>query len=106
MKLKVQVISQQPPGGRCSLYTRYADVLARHFAVTSDVAFSETRDAHGEGFPSLWLNGAAIEPEDSFLVTPADITAALTALGVPGETMAGLAEALQAPLEAMLNDAG
>lgn len=105
MALKVQVISQQPPGGRCKLYTGYADVLARHFAVTPDVVFSATRDAHGEGFPSLWLNGAAIAPEDCFLVTPADITAALAAQGVAAETMTGLAEALQAPLDAMLNQA-
>lgn len=106
MTLKVQVISQQPPGGRCTLYAGYADALARHFAASAEVVFSETRDAHGEGFPSLWLNGAAVQPEDGMIVMPTDITATLAAQGISEEAMTGLAEALEAPLERMLDQAG
>jgi cystathionine gamma-synthase len=57
-----QVISQQPPGGRCTLYAGYADALARHFSTHAELVFSEARDSHGNGFPSLWLNGAAVNP--------------------------------------------
>lgn len=105
MGLKVKVISQQPPGGRCTLYTCYAEALARHFETAPEIFFSTTRDAHGEGFPSLWLNGAAIQPEDGVIVTPADITSALEAQGFAADTLTGLAEALEAPLE-RLNAAG
>ena len=106
MTLKVQVISQQPPGGRCTLYTGYADALARHFATTAEVVISEARDAHGAGFPSLLLNGAAVQPEDGAILTPADIIAALAAHGLSEEILTALAEALEAPLERMLEAAG
>jgi cystathionine gamma-synthase len=105
MSLKVKVISQQPPGGRCTLYAGYADVLARHFGTGAEVVFSEMRNAHGDGFPSLLLNGIAVQPEDGVILMPADITASLAAQGIPGEAMRGLAEALDAPLERMMEQA-
>ena len=80
MPVKVQVISQQPPGGRCTLYTGYADALTHHFATHADVVFSATRESHGEGSPSLLLNGAAVQPEDGAILMPADIIAALRKL--------------------------
>jgi cystathionine gamma-synthase len=106
MTLKVQVISQQPPGGRCTLYTGYAEALARHFATRAEVVFSATRDSHGNGFPSLRLNDAAIQPEDGAILMPADIIAALVAQGVSAEAMTGLGEALEVPLDRMLDAAG
>lgn len=106
MSIDIRVISQQPPGGRCTLYAGYANALARHFAASPELIFSETQDAHGEGFPSLWLNGAAVQPEDGMILMPADITATLAAHGMPEEALTGLAEALEAPLEHMLDAAG
>lgn len=105
MKLKVQVISQQPPGGRCNLYAGYADALARQFGVEAEIVYSEKRSAHGDGFPSLWVNGVALQPEDGLILMPADITAALAVQGVADDSMAGLAEALDAPLERMMEQA-
>ncbi len=102
----IQVISQQPPGGRCTLYAGYADVLERYLKASAKLIFSTTRDAHGEGFPSLWLNGAAVQPEDGVILMPADVLAGLKAHGVPGEVMPGLAEALEAPLDRMLEEEG
>ena len=105
MTLKVQVISQQPPGGRCTLYAGYADALARHFSTNVEVVFSAMRDSHGDGFPSLLLNGMAVQPEDGAILMPADITAALVAQGVHAEAMTGLGEALEAPLNRILGQA-
>jgi cystathionine gamma-synthase len=106
MTLHVRIISQQPPGGRCTLYAGYADVLERHLKARAELVFSTTRDAHGEGFPSLLLNGAPVQAVDGVILMPSDILAALAALGVAGETTLGLAEALEAPLERMLEEAG
>ncbi len=106
MTLKILVISQQPPGGRCTLYAGYADALACHFETRAEVVFSATRDSHGKGFPSLLLNDRAVQPEDGAILMPADITAALLALGISGEIMAGLGEALEVPLERILGQAG
>lgn len=103
----VKVISQQPPGGRCTLYAGYADALERHLQARAELIFSVTRDAHGEGFPSLWLNGVPVQPEDGVILMPTDVLAGLKALGVPPEeVLLGLAEALEAPLDRMLEEAG
>lgn len=106
MALNVSVISQQPPGGRCTLYAGYADVLERHLKARAELVFSDRRDAHGEGFPSLWLNGAPVQPGDGVILMPADILAGLTGHGVPEEALLGLAEALEAPLDRMLEEEG
>lgn len=106
MALTVQVISQQPPGGRCTLYASYADILERHLKAHAKLVFSDCRDAHGEGFPSLWLNGAPVQPGDGVILMPADLLAHLTAHGVPEDTLSGLAEALEAPLDRMLEVEG
>jgi cystathionine gamma-synthase len=106
MNLKIQVISQQPPGGRCTLYAGYADALARHFSTNAEVVFSDKRDAHGAGFPSLLLNDVPAQPEDGAILMPADIAAALLALGISAEIMAGLGETLEVPLERILGQAG
>jgi len=104
--VRVKVISQQPPGGRCTLYASYADVLMRHMQASPELHFSTTRDAHGSGFPSLWLNGAPVQPADGVIVMPADILDALADHGIDGEAVMGLAEALEVPLERMLDEEG
>lgn len=106
MALTVQVISQRPPGGRCTLYAGYADILERHLQASAELLFSDQRDAHGEGFPSLWLNGAPVQPGDGVILMPADLLASLAAHGVAEEAMSGLAEALEAPLDRMLEVEG
>lgn len=106
MSIQVRVISQQPPGGRCTLYAGYAEVLERHLEARAELVFSTTRNAHGEGFPSLWLNGAAVQPEDGVILMPADVLAALRAHGMTEEALLGLAEALEAPLDRMLEMEG
>ena len=78
----VKVISQQPPGCRCTLYARYADAISNATGWSRSVVHSEERDAHGEGFPSLWIRDVALQPEDYFMLTPADIRAHLAGLGI------------------------
>jgi len=48
------------------------------------------------------LDGVALQPEDGLVLMPTDITATLSAHGLSVETMTGLAEALDAPLECMM----
>ncbi|HEX7971947.1 MAG TPA: hypothetical protein VF501_06985 [Thiobacillus sp.] len=102
MALDIRVISQHPPGGRCSLYAGYAEVLAVHLEAGMEVVFSSERDAHGSGFPSLLLNGHPIQPADGVILMPADLCAALAAAGQNEAVLADLAEALEAPLGRML----
>ncbi len=101
MGLQIRVISQHPPGGRCSLYAAYAEVIASHLGVASEIIFSTERDAHGIGFPSLLLNGHALQPADGVILMPADVCAALATAGHDA-ALTRLAEALEGPLERML----
>ncbi|MHB1354202.1 MAG: hypothetical protein ACYC5S_07745 [Thiobacillus sp.] len=102
MDIEVCVISQRPAGGRCALYAGYADVLAMHLTARTEVVFSTRRDAHGAGFPSLLMNGRAVQPADGVILMPADLCARLAALGVAEAVLDRLADALDAPLERML----
>ncbi|MHB8825158.1 MAG: hypothetical protein ACYC5T_10040 [Thiobacillus sp.] len=70
-----------------------------------EVEFSTERDAHGSGFPSLLVNGLSAQPADGVILMPADLCAALAADGQDEAALAGLAEALEAPLERMLEGA-
>jgi cystathionine gamma-synthase len=105
MALHIRVISQYPPGGRCGLYAGYAEVLSAHLGADTEVVFSGERDAHGSGFPSLLVNGCAVQPADGVILMPADVCAVLAAAGQEAATLAALAEALEAPLERMLGSA-
>lgn len=73
----LRVISQQPPGGRCTLYARYALELSSCFGLEMETVYTGCRDAHGEGFPSLLLNGIALQPSDGVILSPTDIHAEL-----------------------------
>lgn len=104
--VEIQVVSQHPPGGRCTLYAGYADVLERHLKASAELIFSATRDAHGAGFPCLRLNGAAVQPEDGVILMPADVLAGLKTLCLPDDALLGLVEALEVPLDRMLEMEG
>ena len=105
MNLNIRVVSQQPPGGRCTLYAGYAEVLAAHLCARIEIEFSTERDAHGLGFPSLLVNGLSVQPADGVILMPADLCAILAGAGLGQTALAGLAEALEAPLERMMEGA-
>ena len=105
MTLHVRVVSQHPPGGRCTLYAGYADVLAAHLDARTEVVFSTERDAHGSGFPALLVNGQAIQPADGVILMPVDLCTVLKAAGLDDATLTGLTEALEVPLERMMEGA-
>jgi len=105
MNLYVRVVSQHPPGGRCTLYAGYAEVLAAYLDARTEIVLSTERDAHGSGFPSLLVNGLPVQPGDGVILMPADLCALLAAAGQDEAALAGLAEALEAPLQRMMEGA-
>ena len=105
MSMHVRVVSQHPPGGRCSLYAAYAEVLAAHLDTRTEVVVTTERDAHGSGFPSLLLNGVPVQPADGVILMPVDVCAMLVAAGQDEAKLAGLAEALEVPLQRMMEGA-
>jgi cystathionine gamma-synthase len=93
----IKVISQQPPGGRCTLYALYASELESCLGLSKRIVHSDCRDAHGEGFPSLLLNGVVLKPSDGVILSPQDICAGLASAGID---LSGVPD-LEARLEAI-----
>jgi hypothetical protein len=102
--VRVRVISKQPPGGRCGLYAGYGQALARHVGARLQVDFTDTPDAHGHGFPSIWIGGSPLQPADGVIVMPADLLAALGSAGVAATSP--LEGALEGEVEKMLSAGG
>lgn len=78
----IKVISQNPPGGRCTLYALYAAELESCLGLSKRVIHSDCRDAHGEGFPSLVLQNVVLKPSDGVILSPEDIYAGLKHAGI------------------------
>jgi cystathionine gamma-synthase len=104
--LKITIVSKHPPGGRCTLYAGYAEVLARHLGAEVSVCYTDVADAHAGGYPSLILNGETLLPADGVILMPADLCRAVAAHGVAADALLGLIEALEAPLDRMMDEAG
>lgn len=104
--MRVHIISRHPPGGRCTLYAGYAEVLARHLGAEVSVCCTDVADAHAGGYPSLILNGETLLPADGVILMPADLCGAVEAQGVSDDALLGLIEALEAPLDRMMDEAG
>jgi MFS family permease len=102
--LEVRVISQTPPGGRCGLYTGYGQALATHLGAKFQLDISTERDAHGHGFPSIWINGSPLRPSDGVIVMPEDVVSVLVENGIGASNDLGLA--LDAEVNKMLHEGG
>lgn len=88
--IEVRVISQTPPGGRCSLYTGYGEALVKSLGARFQLDISTERNAHGHGFPSIWINGSPLRPSDGVIVMPEDVVAILVANGITVSNDLGL----------------
>ena len=98
----IKVISQHPPGGRCTLYALYAKELAGSLGLTKRVIHSDCRDAHGDGYPSLVLKGVVLKPSDGVILSPEDICAGLVGAGIDLSVVPDLAARLEAIQEHFL----
>lgn len=85
-----------PPGGRCTLYALYAEELANSLGLSKLVIYSDCRDAHGDGFPSLVLQGMVLKPSDAVILSPQDICAYLVQAGIDLSVVPNLAARLEA----------
>jgi len=98
----IKVISQHPPGGRCTLYALYAAELESCLSLSTRVIHSDCRDAHGDGFPSLVLKGIVLKPADGVIISPQDICAGLENAGINLSAVPDLAARLEAIQERFL----
>ncbi len=104
MSEPIEILSQHPPGGRCTLYARYAEEISSCLGLAMRVVHTDCRDAHGEGFPSLRVKGVALLPGDGVILSPEDICAGLAGAGLDLSAAPDLASRLEAILERFLEE--
>ncbi len=104
MAEQIKIIVQNPPGGRCTLYKRYAVLLESMLGMQYSIVLSERRNAHGEGYPSLVLCGQVLMPADGIMLTPEDIHAALLAAGIDLQAAPDLLQRMEALHEVFMEE--
>ena len=83
--MNVTVFSNSPPGGRCKLYTRYADALGRVLDnVSVNLTYPGKNPATGPAAPALAIDDRLVAPSDGVIVAPEDIAQTLTDMGLAG----------------------
>jgi hypothetical protein len=85
--MTVTVISKSPPGGRCTLYTRYAEALSGLFGLTLEIHCPSDAPWDGPPPPALIIRGQVVEPSDGVIVAPEDIVTVLNSTEL-GERLA------------------
>ncbi len=71
----VTILSKQPPGGRCSLYLRYAEALRQALGFQPEVRYCDSSAAVPP--PAMVVGDRLVSPSDGVIVSPEDIALSL-----------------------------
>ena len=107
--MTLTVFSNSPPGGRCTLYARYADTIARVFDdVSVNVAYPGKNPGSGPAAPALAIGNRVVAPSDGVIVAPDDIAHTLAEIGVDGaaECLTSLERVQEEFLSAPISSSG
>ncbi len=94
------VLSNNPPGGRCKLYTQYAQELSRTFDLKVKVICPD--ETHIHRAPGVLIMGTPVKPADGVIIEPDDILQVISEVGLHSDSVAGLQERLEELVEEML----
>ncbi len=67
----ITIMSKQPPGGRCSLYMRYAETLRQKLDIEFEVYFCD--DGAEVPPPAMLIGDILVAPSDGVIVSSEDI---------------------------------
>lgn len=97
--MTVTILSKNPPGGRCSLYSRYAEELSRRFDLDVQINYLETPPEDGCCPPAILVRGAEVTASDGVIISPEDLCEKLAVMGFEAAKLAELRAALEQILE-------
>ncbi len=78
--LILTVLSNNPPGGRCTLYIRYAEELSRSLGLKTQTIFPG--ESHNHAAPGLLIGEVPVMPSDGVIIEPDDICNAVKHAGI------------------------
>ena len=97
----VTVLSKEPPGGRCSLYVRYAEALHQALGYANEIRYCNADAAVPP--PAMLVGDRLVAPSDGVILSPEDIVGSLR--DRLGEAkLADLQRLLEATLEQWMED--
>jgi len=79
-QLTVTVLSNNPAGGRCSLYANYAQELSSTLGFTMQIIYPDESRKHRP--PGLLLDGRPVMPNDGVIIDTDDICKAIEQTGL------------------------
>ena len=97
----VTILSKQPPGGRCSLYLRYAEALHQALGLQPEVRYCDGSAAVPP--PAMLVGDRLITPSDGVIVSPEDIVLSLSD-GLGEAEVAALQRLLEATQEQWMDE--
>jgi cystathionine gamma-synthase len=97
----VTILSKQPPGGRCSLYLRYAEALHQALGLQPEVRYCDGSAAVPP--PAMLVGDRLITPSDGVIVSPEDIVLSLSD-GLGEAEVAALQRLLEATQEQWMEE--
>ena len=97
----ITILSKQPAGGRCSLYTRYAETLRETLDLEFEVHYCE--DGAEIPPPAMLIGDTLIAPSDGVIVSPEDIAKNLRD-GLPEDEVTEFARLLEATQERWMEE--
>jgi hypothetical protein len=71
----ITVMSKQPPGGRCSLYMRYAEALRERLGLEVEILYGD--GGAGVPPPAILIGDTQVVPSDGVIVSPEDFAGSL-----------------------------
>jgi cystathionine gamma-synthase len=98
---QITVISKQPPGGRCSLYLRYAQTLHQALGFRSEVRFCDGSATVPP--PAMLVGEMLVTPSDGVILSPEDIADSLSDR-LDETQVAGLRQLLEATQEQWMEE--
>jgi len=74
-QLNITVLSNNPAGGRCTLYVNYAHTLAASLGLNMQIIYPDKDHKHSA--PGLLLDNKPVLPNDGFIIDADDICNAI-----------------------------
>ena len=100
--ITLTVVSNNPPGGRCTHYAGYAEELSRSFGMNAQTIYPN--DGHDHSAPGLLIDEMAVMPSDGIIIDPNDICNAIKQIGLTIADMTGLRNRLDLLVEETLGE--
>ncbi len=105
--MKISVVSKQPPGGRCTLYMRFADAVADVVGGRAEILYPQPQFPFPETplppAPALLVEDHLVAPADGVILAPEEVCAAVVAAGFDGDA-ADLLQTLETAQERMMEE--